>query len=255
MRGLKDRFIADLQTGKLAWFLEELKKDKNLFLSIEQNYVNIFYRGKNILEIKAGGGYSFIIDEKYFASPAMKEEYAIFNRDKKAAGVYQRKFPILIQAMDESYGTLCHPQDEAVQKVANANTCIIAMDYKIPASCGEGQIDMIGIHQGHLVAFQHNRGQNVATISAAYNSLVKIWNDPAEKEKLINSANDVGTNLMVLGLLEEAPHVTAGDLIFVPLLTDCDAGTDVSAQFQGTLPVKPLFLGANDFVLDMSKVV
>lgn len=255
MRGLKDRLISELQSGKLAWVLEVVKGNPKLFLSIEQNYISIYYRGKSIVDIKPGGGYSFIIDEKYFTTPELKEEYAIFNRDKKASGVYQRKFPILIEAMDASYGTVCHPQDENKQAVANTNPFILAFDYKIPVTMGEGVVDMIGIHDGSLVAFQHNLGGPVGTLTASYKALEKIWADPTEKENLIQSANTVASNMAALGLIETAPQVTNPDLIFVPLLTDCAASPDVKAELQGSLPVKAIFLDGANHVVDMSKAI
>lgn len=254
MRGLKDRFIEDLQTGKLVWFLEELKKNPELYLSINKNFITYYYKGNNILEVKAGGGYNFIIQEKYFASPELKEEYAIFNRDKKAAGVYQRKFPVLVQALDESYASVCCEQDSHRQILATNSPQILTLDYDIPASYGGGTVDMIGVFDGKLVALSHNLGQNLATVSTTYQNLEKMWSSTAERERLLGSVNAISANLVTLGLADKAVEVTDTEsLTYVALLTDCDTGLDLGTQFAGTLPMKALFLTTGDSTIDLSK--
>lgn len=255
MRGIKDRFIEELQTGKLAWLLEAVKTNDALLLSVEQNYINLFYKGKNVMEVKPGGGYSFIIDEKYFTTDALKEEYAIFNRDKKAAGVYQRKLPVLLEALDTSYAATCHPHDQDVQVVASKNAFILGMDYKIPASCGEGVIDMIGVVDGGVVALQHNRSEAAQNLVPAYEALSKIWADPAEKEKLVNSLNTMSTNMNALGLIGEAPQVTQDTVTFVALLADSTPTPDVKNLFASGVDAKVCFLDGADAVVDLSKAI
>ncbi len=254
MRGLKDRFIEDLLTGKLTWFLEELKKNEQIFLSIEKNFVNFYYKGNPILEVKAGGGYNFIIQEKYFNTPALKEEYAIFNRDKKAAGVYQRKFPILLEALDQAYDSLCQGQDAERQAVAQANPEILAMDYEITASCGGGTVGMIGVLQGKITVFGHNQGKNLAGLSADYQNAEKLWGNDSEKALLQQSVESILANRIALGLTDSAITLSqADDLQFVALLTDMDESVDLASSFQGNLPFSAYFLGDHEYKLDHSK--
>ncbi len=53
MRGLSEKFMNDLlkQEGKLHPILERVKKDHTLMLAIREGYINIYYRGGNILRI------------------------------------------------------------------------------------------------------------------------------------------------------------------------------------------------------------
>ncbi len=255
MRGIKDRFIGELQSGKLAWLLEAVKTNDALLLSIEQNYINLFYKGNNLMEVKPGGGYTFIIDEKYFTTDPLKEEYAIFNRDKKAAGVYQRKLPVLLEAMDTSYGATCHPHDQDVQVVASKTPFVVGMHYKIPASCGEGVLDMIGVEDGKLIVLQHNRSEAAQNLVPAYESLGKIWADPAEKEKLVNSVNTMSTNMAALGLRSDAPQITQDDVTFVAVLADSAPNPDVKTTFSGMLEAKLSFVDGADGVVDLSKAL
>ncbi|MFI3255017.1 MAG: hypothetical protein R3Y63_11895 [Eubacteriales bacterium] len=230
MRGLKERFVGELQSGKLAWFLQEIKQNPGLFLSIEKNGVDIYYKGTAMLTIRAGGGYAFGLQERFFTSDAMKEELAIFQRDKKAVPVYQRKFPVLVQAMDES------SEETEVQRqlIASANPFILAMDYQVAEDI---TIDMIGIYQGKVVALQHNLGQSIGRVAPVYEALEKLWASPEGKDTLIGSLNAISANLAALGLRDEAVTVTDPSLHFVALLSDSDGEIPANSLPLTVLPV------------------
>jgi hypothetical protein len=53
MRGLSEKFMNDLSKpeGKLYPVLERVRKDHNLILAIRDGYINIYYRGGNIIRI------------------------------------------------------------------------------------------------------------------------------------------------------------------------------------------------------------
>lgn len=51
MRGLSEKFITELQSGLLQPVLNLVKNDSTLCLEIRENYINIYYRGGNILKI------------------------------------------------------------------------------------------------------------------------------------------------------------------------------------------------------------
>ncbi len=69
MRALSQTFMNDLlnQDGLLHPILERLKQDHTLMLSIRENYINIYYRGGNILRVKEqrNGSYSAFFDNEY----------------------------------------------------------------------------------------------------------------------------------------------------------------------------------------------
>ncbi len=54
MRKLSEQFMKDLvdSDGVLQPILTRVKKDSTLMLAIRENYINIYYRGGNILKIK-----------------------------------------------------------------------------------------------------------------------------------------------------------------------------------------------------------
>ena len=50
-RGLSTTFLNDLRVGCLAPLLERVKRDDTLHLAIRNQYINIYYRGGNLLKV------------------------------------------------------------------------------------------------------------------------------------------------------------------------------------------------------------
>lgn len=55
MRKLNDAFMSSLLTGNLSILLNKVKSDDTLCLAIRENYINIYYRGGNILRVIQNG--------------------------------------------------------------------------------------------------------------------------------------------------------------------------------------------------------
>ncbi len=69
MRKLSAKFMGDLvdSNGVLHPILPRVKKDHTLMLAIRENYINIYYRGGNILNLKEHhkGYYQASFDDQY----------------------------------------------------------------------------------------------------------------------------------------------------------------------------------------------
>lgn len=66
MRKLDKQFIEDLKVGQLMELLELIKRDNTLCLEIRENYINIYYRGGNILCVrKKNSKYFYEFDLMY----------------------------------------------------------------------------------------------------------------------------------------------------------------------------------------------
>ncbi|PKM86491.1 MAG: hypothetical protein CVU87_12030, partial [Firmicutes bacterium HGW-Firmicutes-12] len=66
VRGISDKFIVDLKEGPLRPVLDSVLCDDTLCLEIRDNYINIYYRGGNMLRIaEKPSGYSVAFDIKY----------------------------------------------------------------------------------------------------------------------------------------------------------------------------------------------
>lgn len=71
MRCLDAEFMDDLQNGCLAPILKRVKKDHTLMLAIRGGYINIYYRGGNLLKLskaKNARRYEPFFDPKYIIS-------------------------------------------------------------------------------------------------------------------------------------------------------------------------------------------
>jgi hypothetical protein len=58
-RGLRKEFLDDLKIGFLKPLLSLVKADDTLMLAIRKNYINIYYRGGNILKLTWGKGHQY----------------------------------------------------------------------------------------------------------------------------------------------------------------------------------------------------
>lgn len=66
MRGLSEKFMDDLLRGKLYPILERVQNDHTLMLAIRDDYINIYYRGGNILRVTEDKGfYQTFFNVKY----------------------------------------------------------------------------------------------------------------------------------------------------------------------------------------------
>ena len=68
MRKINDIFLKDLKEGgRLFPLTEAVKSDSSLCLELRGDYVNVYYRGGNLMKVtQTGNGYKVFFDEHYF---------------------------------------------------------------------------------------------------------------------------------------------------------------------------------------------
>jgi hypothetical protein len=99
MRGLSEKFMNDLSRpeGELHPILERVKKDHSLMLAIRDGYINIYYRGGNILRVTEHQGFYQTFFDVNFAKSAqsvLNPEEGIINQadaQKLVACLSERK--------------------------------------------------------------------------------------------------------------------------------------------------------------------
>src|SRR5271157_3832557 len=104
MRELSKSFMDDLLKGVLQPILERVQHDQTLMLAIRKNYINIYYRGGNILRLmeQGKGSYRASFDDRYNKS----EEVVPVLPDIKSqveARTWVDSFPCLKKIMDSSF--------------------------------------------------------------------------------------------------------------------------------------------------------
>lgn len=138
MRTISADFMSDLKNdnGLLHPILERVKQDDTLMLAIRENYINIYYRGGNILRVKEIGKHSYIgsFDDEYnhphkpAAEPGttikrkkVVKEWAIrFQDDAKDRA---QSFFYYKGVMDHYFARHQKPEREFQQLVARENNC------------------------------------------------------------------------------------------------------------------------------------
>ncbi len=101
MRCLDNEFMVALKTGSLNPVLKLVHKDQTLCLEIRENYVNIYYRGGNILRIdKNGSNYNYVFNSDYFVHDRFLMPPQPVLPTSGPITAYLELIPILKQEMD-----------------------------------------------------------------------------------------------------------------------------------------------------------
>lgn len=178
-RGLSNRFIADLKEGLLVALLDRVRADRSLCLEIREDYVNIYYRGGNLLKVsRASDGYTAFFDPEYASGDggalagAMP---AVALRSVADVGSWLAFMPTLKLAMDLYLGR--HPKEEreAQQSILRENNfggVSRATDYyvcDIEYANPHGRFDLVAVHWPSNGAIRKKaNGRRLVLVEAKY---------------------------------------------------------------------------------------
>ena len=158
-RGLSKEFLDDLTEGILKPILDLVKRDDTLCLQIRKDYLNIYYRGGNILKLERKNNiYLSTFNDNYTKdSPKLliisKLPYRISVIDEAVTWV--ENIPLLKQIMDEYFSEHSKCEREFQQVVARENNNSIISndtDYFITDieytnhESRESRFDLVGIN-------------------------------------------------------------------------------------------------------------
>jgi len=117
IRKIKDTFVSELKSGLLAPIMEFVRKDDGLDLQVRHNYVNIYYRGGNLLRIRdTKQGYKLEFDVNYFKHEKHGKWYEVnvletsMITTPEESKLWARDLPLLKQEMDFWFNE--HPKTE-----------------------------------------------------------------------------------------------------------------------------------------------
>jgi hypothetical protein len=125
MRELSKDFINDLKStnGLLHPILERIRQDDTLMLAIRGNYINIYYRGGNLLRLSEQGNYSYqsFFDDQYNKTEKIIPVLPTTIKNQVDARVWVDEFQRLKEIMDIFFSNKNKPEREFQQLVAREN--------------------------------------------------------------------------------------------------------------------------------------
>jgi hypothetical protein len=157
MRGLSDFFLDQLEKGILLSLLELARKDRTLCLEIRENYINIYYRGGNILKLEekdgAKGVYMADFDRNYLDKATSRVPKDLPKELTSCVDVEQwlSAVPFLKHEMDLWFGRNPKNEREFQQLIVRENNldkCAKSTDYficDIEYANDNGRFDLIAV--------------------------------------------------------------------------------------------------------------
>ena len=155
VHALKDKaFVANLRDGLLAPLTEMVKSDTSLCLELRGNYINIYYRGGNLMKVsttRSADIYSIFFDTEYFKSENVVDLPETNVQCKGDVEQWISASPYLKRAMDNHFAKYQKYEREIQQLVLRDNNfgpIAGSTDYymcDIEYRSGFGQFDMIAV--------------------------------------------------------------------------------------------------------------
>ncbi len=231
VRGISDKFIADFMEGQLKDIFKYVNSDENLALEIRDGYVNIYYKGGNLLKISKSkkGTISFDFDTKYCTD---KEAIDEIKKYKKKKDFCDKHLDFMKKQMDSWIAK--DPAERIFQHelLLNCKNEIVDIEYQVGGNKkGSFRIDMILVNDGHVVLVENKSGtgaissrpgsgknkEQKAGIRKHYIDFLKMTTGK-NKEDLIDSINNIISNKYDLNLIDREYTVERNapiDFLFV----------------------------------------
>ncbi len=271
MRTINERFIQDLNGGCLSFFLNQVKeKGKELCLEIRDGYINIYYKGGNLLKIKQmKKGYRFFFDSKYCLHKEDETNYELLKfLNPDYAQDYIENFEIMKKEMDSWFEKHPKAEREFQHKLLANNPNIIDIEYAPPKSKVTGvklnmRLDMLMVEGDRLTIVENKFGVGAITGNAGiekhYNDICRLLNTEEIYEELVQSAQKIADAKYSLGLLEKPIQTidkSKTEILF--LLADYNEKSETLRNelsvLKLTYPIKLLKMSSNDSIIDLNKV-
>lgn len=221
MRGINDKFINDLLDGELSFFLKEVKANLDvLSLEIRGDYINIYYRGGNIVRIsRSNNRYSFFFDVKYCRSEEYKKPednlhyQTLASMDKYDAQAFIKNFPIMRIVMDGWFKKYPKKEREFQQNLQRENVFVIDIEHQFNYDRGRGmRFDMIIVDGDKMYVTENKMVTSAiggkAGVVKHYTDICEFLDDERLHQGLIDSVIESSKVKHKLGLLErEIPYI------------------------------------------------
>lgn len=228
MRKISNDFMDDLKSKKgiLRPILEKVQKDHTLLLTIRENYINVYYRGGNILRLREHhkNYYHAEFDENYGRFGDETPILPPIISNKREAEIWAKRIPTLKVIMDEYFVVNKKSEREYQQLVVHENNLssisneteyfITDIEYSPPGS--RMRLDMLAIHwpASKRKSIKHCRPAiielkyGVSSVNSGESGLIKHLKDI---ETLINDKNSY--DVLILSLENQFDQLSQLGLI------------------------------------------
>ena len=198
VRGLSNDFINSLKSGILSPLLHLTKCDSTLCLEIRENYINIYYRGGNILRIEEKAvSFNASFDKKYLDadSKVINNIIPTLLNSSDDVNIWIDSIPHLKHEMDLWFGK--HPKNERefqqlMVRENNFGNSAKSTDYficDIEYANPNGRFDLIAAHwPSSPTERKNNKSLGLSFIEMKY--LDKALTDTAGLKKHIEDINE-----------------------------------------------------------------
>ncbi len=244
-RIISNEFVADLKQGILSSLLARVKEDDTLMLALRGGYINIYYRGGNLLKIEKKENYKASFDTNYcrgdFPVPIQLPDFtsSIPISNKHDADKLVDAVPALKHAMDRYFVTQKHkPEREFQQLVARENnsstisneTEYFIVDIEVAGVLPHARFDMLAVRwmrnerkkQGSLVPvliemkYGSKALKGTSGLDAHFNDADALLNDKEQWEDLRKGMEEQVNQLDELGLLNFNRSASVKRLVIDP---------------------------------------
>lgn len=258
MRLIDKRFIHDLLEGELTTYLSEVKNNKTLSLEIRDGYINIYYRGGNLLRItQKKAGYEFFFDAKYCIQENDKALIESFSKHDSIS--YIKHFHGLIEFMDQWFETHPKLEREHQHSLLIHNPKIVDVEYQVK---NISRLDMLMVDGNTLYVVENKYGLGAvsgkAGLAKHYQDISRIIEDSETRNQLLKSVEHITHIKHALGLRDyvvKVEDIHNIEILFVMVNYNQKSHSlqNELNQINGEIKSKILYLNSDEVTIDLSK--
>ena len=261
MRHINNRFIEDLLCGELAYFLTQVKDNRSILsLEIRDGYINIYYKGGNLLKItQTKKGYSCFFDAKY-CNYTGSSNFALLNSLRpNDITAYQEQFSLMMQEMDHWFAEHPKPERDYQHQLLVNNPEIVDIEYQIGRRM---RLDMLLYTQDKLLIVENKYGTGAiggkAGMAEHYKDICEVLCDSRLLGEMLDSVCHITQAKKALGLTDIAitrANITHTEILF--LLANYNQNSQSLSnevkKMSGVIPASILLLPGNETILDLNQ--
>lgn len=262
MRNINEEFVKALLSGELSFFFSQVKANRDtLSLEIRNGYINIYYKGGNLLKImQKAKGYSFYFDVKYCKHTNQTgNETIIRSLSHNNLQDYITNFDNLKKEMDLWFAD--HPKEERdyQHNLLVNNSCIVDIEYQVARRM---RLDMLVVADHKLVIVENKYGNGAitgnASVSKHYADMCEVLETPELYKELIDSVCSISKCKKALGLTEKSydeTYFTSAEILFLFANYNADSkriNNEVKLLTK-SIEAKRLMTAKDEYILDLTQ--